>query len=157
MYSFSKTLSLCLSLLFCLALVSCSGGSKPASEGDFTLASTPAVITLVPGAGGQQISVNATAANGFTGAIAVVISGLPAGVTAQPATLTVSPGTAQNLTLTAGATAVAGSSTLTLTGTSGALSHSSTIAATISAPPPPPARPPLGSPIFCTRSARTSR
>jgi hypothetical protein len=138
MYSFSKTLSVCSSLLFCLALISCSGGSKPASEGDFALASTPAVITLVPGAAGQQISVNSTAANGFTGTVAVVITGLPAGVTAQPATLTLSPGTAQNVTLTAVATAVAGSATLTLTGTSGALSHSATIAATISAPPPPP-------------------
>ena len=138
MYSFSKTLSVCLSFLFCLVLVSCSGGSKPASEGDFALASTPAVITLVPGGTGQQISVNATAANGFTGTIAVVITGLPTGVTAQPTTLTLSPGTAQNVTLTAAASAVAGSATLTLTGTSGALSHSATIAATISAPPPPP-------------------
>jgi hypothetical protein len=138
MHFFSKTLSVCSSFIVCLALISCSGGSKPASEGDFALASTPAVITLVPGATGQQISVNATAANGFTGTVAVVITGLPTGVTAQPATLTLSPGTAQNVTLTAAATTVAGSATLTLTGTSGALSHSATIAATISAPPPPP-------------------
>jgi hypothetical protein len=137
MYSFSKTLSVCSSFLFCLALISCGGGTKPAAEGDFALASTPAVVTLVPGAAGQQISVNATAANGFTGTVAVVITGLPAGVTAQPATLTLSPGTAQNVTLAAIATAVAGSVTLTLTGTSGALIHSATIAATISAPPPP--------------------
>ena len=106
MYSFSKTLSVCLSFLFCLVLVSCSGGSKPSSEGDFALASTPAVITLVPGGTGQQIGVNATAANGFTGTIAVVITGLPTGVTAQPTTLTLSPGTAQNVTLTAAATAL---------------------------------------------------
>lgn len=137
MRPFSKVLSICLSL-FCLAAISCGGGSKPASEADFSLAPTPASITLVPGGAGQQISVNATSANGFTGVVAVAITGLPTGVTAQPATLTLTPGTAQNVTITAAATAVAGNATLTLTGTSGTLSHSATIAATISAPPPPP-------------------
>lgn len=137
MRPFSKVLSICLSL-FCLAAISCGGGSKPASEADFSLAPTPASITLVPGGAGQQISVNATSANGFTGMVAVAITGLPTGVTAQPATLTLTPSTAQNVTITAAATAVAGNATLTLIGTSGTLSHSATIAATISAPPPPP-------------------
>lgn len=103
--------------------------STPAA--DFSLTSTPATVTLTAGGSGQQISVEATAINGFTGAVAIAISGLPAGVTASPATLTLTPGTAQNTTLTAAASAAAATPTITLTGTSGALSHSATLALTV--------------------------
>jgi hypothetical protein len=103
---------------------------------DFSLAASPASISLVVGGGGQQISVNAVPANGFTGIVNVAIAGLPAGVIAQPATLSLTPGTAQSVAVTAGASAVAGSVMVTFTGSSGALSHSATVAATFSAPPP---------------------
>ena len=131
----SKVLGACSSFLFCLALISCGGGSKPAPEVDFSFASMPSAISLVAGGAGQQIGVNAVPVNGFAGMVTVAITGLPTGVTAQPAMLTLTPGTAQNVTVTASATAVAGSATLTFTGTSGALSHSATVTATISAPP----------------------
>jgi len=108
----------------------------PAAAGDFTLTATPASISLVPSGGGQQISVNAVPANGFTGMVNVAIAGLAAGVTAQPTTLSLTPGTAQTVTVTAGSSAAAGSAILTFTGTSGALSHSATVAAAIAAPPP---------------------
>jgi len=137
----SKMLIGCSGFLLCLLLLSCSGASKPAvpaTEGDFSLTSTPASITLVPGGAGQQISVNATPANSFNGMVTVAITALPTGVTAQPATLTLTPGTPQNVTVTAAANAGAGSATLTLTGTSGTLSHSSTVALAVSAPPAPP-------------------
>ncbi len=109
----------------------------PAAAGDFTLTATPASISVVPGGAGQQISVNAVPVNGFTGMVNVAIAGLPVGVTAQPASLSLTPGTAQTVTVTAGASAAAGSAMVTFTGTSGALSHSATVAATIAAPPPP--------------------
>ena len=64
---------------------------------DFALAATPASVSLVPGGGGQQISVNAVAANGFSGMVNVAIAGLPNGVTAEPATLSLTPGAAQTL------------------------------------------------------------
>jgi outer membrane protein assembly factor BamB len=79
--------------------------------------------------------VNAMPMNGFTQSITVVITGLPSGVIAQPAMLTLTPGTAQSVTLTAGAAAVAGSATLILTGTSGMLSHTATVAATVTGLP----------------------
>jgi len=133
-------------LVVCVALASCSKGSSPASvstqTADFSLTSTPETVALTAGGAGKQISVNAVPANGFTGEVAVTIGGLPAGVTANPATLTLTPGTAQSVTLTAASTAVAGNATLTLTGTSGvsgtsgSLSHSVTVAATVSATAP---------------------
>ena len=104
----------------------------PAAEGDFTLTSSPANVTLAQGGAGQQISVNAVPTNGFAGLVNVAITGLPTSVTAQPATLTLTPGTAQSVTISAAAGAAANSATLTLTGTSGMLSHSVTVAATIS-------------------------
>jgi hypothetical protein len=133
----SKTVVGCFSVVCCFALLSCSGSSKPVVAGDFTLTSSPATIALVAGGTGQPVSVSATPANGFAGAVTVAITGLPTGVTAQPATLTLVPGTAQTITVTAAAGAVAGSATVTFTGTSGALSHSSTVMAAVSVSPPP--------------------
>jgi hypothetical protein len=84
------------------------------------------------------VSVLATAVNGFSGTVAVAITGLPSGVTASPATLTLTPGTAQNVTLSAGSTAATGGAAVTFTGSAGALSHSATVALTVIAAPPPP-------------------
>jgi hypothetical protein len=136
MGAFSRALVVCSGLLFCSLLLSCSGSSKPAVESDFSLTVTPASIALVPGGAGQQISVNAVPANGFAAMVTVAIAGLPNGVTAQPATLTLTPGTAQSVTVTAAASAAAGSAMLTFGGTSGVLSHSAAVTATVSAPPP---------------------
>ena len=121
MGAFSKAVGGCSGFLFCLMLISCGGGSKPAAEADFTLTATPASTTLVPGGAPQPISVSASAANGFVGTVTVAIVGAPAGVTVQPATLTLTPGTAQSVNVTAAANAAAGNATLTFTGTSGAL------------------------------------
>jgi hypothetical protein len=119
-----------------LLLASCGGGSAPAPPaGDFTLTATPASVPLVLGGVGQQISVNAVPANGFTGMVNVAIAGLPNGVTAQPAALSLTPGAAQTVTLTASASATVGAM-VTFTGTSGGLSHSAMVAAIIFSPPP---------------------
>jgi hypothetical protein len=122
-------------LLLCLALVSCGSVSHTVTPpaADFSLTTTPATASLVDGAAGQTVSVNAVPVNGFTGPVALTLSGLPSGVTSSPATLSLTPGTPQNLTLTASSSAAAGSATVTLTGTSGALTHQATIALTVSA------------------------
>jgi hypothetical protein len=139
MGSSSKALGVCSSFFFCLAMISCGGGSKPALESDFSLVATPAAsILLNPGGPGPQVSINAAPVNGFSATVTVSIAGLPAGVTAQPATLTLTPGTPQTVTITTSATAAPGNITLTFTGTSGTLSHSTTVTATIATPLPPP-------------------
>src|SRR5438270_12999390 len=128
----------CIGFFCLLLLVSCGGGSMdtPAMAGDFTLTASPGSVSLVPGGDGQQISVNAVPANGFTGMVNVAISGLPSGVSAQPATLNLTAGATQTVTVTASGSAAAGSAMLTFTATSGALSHSSAVAVAISAPTP---------------------
>ena len=136
MDSLSKTVLQCSALLSSLALLSCGGGSTPQPVADFSLISTPAAFTLVAGGTTQQVSVTASPANAFTGTVSVAISGLPTGVVAQPAALTLTPGSVQNVALTAATTAAPGTAALTLTGTSGTLSHTATVALTIAPPPP---------------------
>ncbi len=136
MSRFSKVLAACSGPLLCLALTSCGAGSPPAPPPDFSLSSSPTSITLVPGGASQQISVSAASLNGFTGTVMVAIAGLPSGVTANPATLSLTPGAAQTLSIAAATAATPGSATLTLTGTSGSLTHTSTVTATIAAPAP---------------------
>ena len=79
------------------------------------------------------MSVTAAAVNSFSGSVSVAITGLPAGVTANPATLTLSPGAAQSTTLTALLSAAASTTTVTFTGTSGSLTHAATLALTVQA------------------------
>jgi hypothetical protein len=127
--------------LSCLAslAVGCSSNSVPAPApiADFSLAATPATIAITAGAASQQFSVAGAAINGFSTSIAVVLSGLPAGVKAQPSSFTLSPGTPQTVTLSAGAAALAGASTLALTATSGSLSHTASITLNVTAATPP--------------------
>lgn len=130
MVSFPKLFPAALLTVFLLYLTACSSGGM-SSPGDFTVSSTPGMVTLTPGGASQQISVNAVPAKGFMGTVTVSVSGMPAGVTASPASLTLSPGTAQNITITADSSAAAAGATLTLTGISGTLSHSTSVSLTI--------------------------
>ena len=116
--------------------------AAPPPPGDFSLSVTPTSQTIVQGAAGSALSVAATGTNGFSANVVVAITGLPSGVTAAPATLTLTPGTPQSVTLTAAANATPGASTVTFTGTSGSLSHAATLALTIQAAAPPPANGP---------------
>jgi hypothetical protein len=91
-------------------------------------------MTLTAGALGQGTAVTATAVNGFSGTVSVSVSGLPAGVTVAPTTLTLVAGTPQTLTLTAASSAVAGTSSVSITGVSGTLTHTATLALTVAVP-----------------------
>ena len=84
-------------LLLCLAPTACSQPGPPSMLGpDFTLTVSPGSLTITAGAAGSQVSVLATAVHSFSGTVAVTITGLPTGVTATPATLTLTPGKAQS-------------------------------------------------------------
>jgi hypothetical protein len=98
----------------------------------FSLSILPTAQTLTIGnTNGAQIAVTATPSNGFTGQVSVTLGGLPTGVTANPASLTLTPGTAQNITLTAGYTASAGGSTVIFNGVNGSQTSSANLALTL--------------------------
>jgi len=100
---------------------------------DFSLSVNATSLSLTAGGSAQPVSVSATAINGFTGTIPVTISGLPTGVTASPASFTLTPGTPQQVNFTAAASAAAGTSTVVFTGTSGTLSHTASFSLTVTA------------------------
>jgi hypothetical protein len=111
--------------------------SVQAAPADFSLSIMPASVTLTANGTAATVSLLATAQNGFSSNVQVAITGLPTGVTIQPSSPTLTPGTAATLTLTAPAGTAAGSSTATLTGTSGTLTHTVSLAITVTTPPPP--------------------
>jgi hypothetical protein len=107
--------------------------TPPPAQADFSLAVSPQSLSLIIGGVGQAVQLTATALNGFTGTTAVALSGLPAGVTANPASVSLTPGSPQSITLSAANSAQAGSANLLFTGTSGSLTHTATLALTVAA------------------------
>lgn len=124
-------------LFLCVGLISCNSGKsgQTGGGGNFTILLSPSAITLVPGQAGQQVNVSLGITPIFTGAVAVTISGLPAGVTANPSTLTVAAGTPQNVTLTAALNAGAAAPVVTFTGTSGSVVNSASLTVTVQTMP----------------------
>ena len=124
---------------FALLLCSC-GGSKSmgTNSPDFSLSASPGSVAIQAGGASAQVSVLAAAVNSFSGTVAVTVSGLPADVTATPASLHLSAGQPQSVMLAASSSAAAASATITFTGTSGSLSHSASLAVSVTAAAPPP-------------------
>jgi hypothetical protein len=107
--------------------------TPPSTQPDFSLAVTPASLSLTPGGAGKPVQLTEAALNGFTGTASVALGGLPAGITANPASLSLTPGTPQSVTLTAASSAQLGSTNVVFTGASGSLNHTATLALTLAA------------------------
>ncbi|HYW27057.1 MAG TPA: xyloglucanase [Terriglobales bacterium] len=101
---------------------------------DFSLSSASNSIGVVQGSS-SSTTISVAPSGGFSGSVAFSVTGAPAGVTA-----TVSPtssGTGTTLSVAASTTATEGTSRLTVTGTSGTLTHSVAIALTVNNSAPP--------------------
>jgi arylsulfate sulfotransferase len=115
---------------------STNGGTSTSTTGlpaDFTMAIVPSTITVTPGGAAQTIAISASPTNGFTGNVSVTVGPLPTGVTATPMTLSMTAGSLQQITVTAGPTATAETAGIALQGTSGSLTHSVTAGLTVNA------------------------
>ena len=92
-------------------LVGCGGGSQsspPQADFNLSLSSQSVYVPMGAGSGSQQVIIQAV--NGFTQAVTVSFSGLPAGVTTSPALpITINPGSNQTITLTAASGGTPGS------------------------------------------------
>src|SRR5437762_9939996 len=87
---------------------------------------------------GQGTSYNITVAptGGFTGSVTLSVSGLPTGA---GGTFSPNPTTnSSTLSVTTAATTPIGNYTLTITGVSGSLSHTTTVTLSVVTTPPPP-------------------
>jgi uncharacterized membrane protein len=98
---------------------------------NFNLAASPATLGINQGASGTS-TISVLPLYGFTGAVNLSVSGLPAGVTASFSPVSTT-GTS-TLTVTASSTATSGNSTLTITGTSGNLTATTTVSLSIHGP-----------------------
>ena len=116
-----------------LAITVTVPATPPPPAADFSLAVSPQSLTLTPGAAGQAVQITLTGLNQFTGSANVVISGLPAGVTATPASLSVTTSAPQSVTLTAANSAQVQMSNVVFTAVSGSLTHAATLAVTVAA------------------------
>ena len=100
---------------------------------DFTVAAAPASRT-VPAGDTTTYTVTVGTLNGFTGNVALSLTGLPGsvGLSAFNPTSVAGAGSSQ-LTITTPATAPPGTYPLAVTGTSGSLSHTATVMLTVTA------------------------
>jgi len=116
--------------------VSCGGGSSgggqsssPPVTPDFALSVSPTTLSIQDGQSGTA-SLSATGSNGFSSAVTVQVSGLPTGVTISPSSISLTPGTPLQITISAAASAPTTTASITFTGTSGTLTHTAQLAMT---------------------------
>jgi subtilase family serine protease len=108
----------------------CSGrgswfdGTSTSPSPEFSLSASPSSQTLTQG-GNTSYSVSITPSGGFSSSVDLSVSGLPGGASGSfnpdPAT------TSATLNVTTSSSTPAGSYTLTITGTSGSLAHTTTV------------------------------
>jgi hypothetical protein len=107
-------------------LCSCGGGGQPPQEPGFSIAASPATLSVVPGAS-ETGTVTVSPRDGFTGNVNVTISNVPSGVTvaANPIQFSISSSpVSQPITVSAAFDAQLQNTTLALTGTSGKVTAS---------------------------------
>ncbi|HET7892387.1 MAG TPA: hypothetical protein VFL34_12720 [Candidatus Sulfotelmatobacter sp.] len=106
-------------------------GTAPA----FSIALSPSAIAVNAGMSNSNFSASITGENGFSGLVAVTLSGLPAGSTTSPASpFNVSAGSTQTVNVSVPASATSGDYTLTATGNAGTLTQSATLDFTVAPP-----------------------
>src|ERR1019366_9213143 len=103
----------------------------------FSLTATPSSQTVVVG-NATTFTTSIGAVDGFSGAVTLSASGLPAGATASFSPATVTGSGSSTLTVTTSGTTPLGTSTLTITGTSGSLTQTASVSLTVAATLPPP-------------------
>jgi serine protease len=118
------------------ALQAVGGGPGPGPSPDFQLQLSPASLSLAPGQMGQ-VQVGVVASGGFSGPVTLTLLGAPTGVTGS---FSPNPATGSSvLTLSAASGAVTGTYTLTVRGTAGSLVREASLnLSVVAAPPPPP-------------------
>ena len=100
---------------------------------NFSLSASPA-SQAVPQGGGTSYTATVTPGTGFTGTVALSVSGLPTGATGSFSPATISGSGSSTLNVTTSGTTPTGTFALTITGTSGTLTHTTTVSLVVNAP-----------------------
>jgi kumamolisin len=114
------------------ALINALAGTQTQTPG-FTLAANPSAIS-VPSTGGSGAStISMSATGGFSSSVSLSYSNAPSGVTVSFSPTSISGSTTSAATFTVAAGTTAGTYAITITGTSGSLSNSTTVNLTVTA------------------------
>ncbi|MDE3099205.1 MAG: RICIN domain-containing protein [Verrucomicrobiota bacterium] len=103
---------------------------------DFSISASPSSQTVTAG-NGTTYTTSISALNGFSGAVSLGVSGLPSGASASFSPSSISTSGNSTLTVSTASTTPAGTYNLTITGSSGSLTHSTTVSLTVNAAPTP--------------------
>jgi kumamolisin len=100
----------------------------------FTISASPTALTVTQGSSGTS-KITTAISGGFDAAIALSASGLPTNVTASfnPTSIAAPGAGSSTLTLSVGSTAVAGTYSITVTGSGGGITHTTAISLTVAA------------------------
>ncbi len=101
-----------------------------ASAGTYTISVSPTSGYLNRGQSGYAV-VTVTGSGGFTGAVALSATGIPTGVTGSFSPTSITGSGTSDFTLTVARNAPTGTYPITITGTSGSTSHSTTLTFTV--------------------------
>src|SRR5882672_6940529 len=107
----------------------CGGVPTP----DYSLSASPASQTVAPGAS-TSYTITVTPSGGFTGTVTFSASGLPAGAGASFNPTSVTTSGSSTMTVTTSNTTPTGTFPLTITGTSGSLTHTTTVTLVVASP-----------------------
>jgi subtilase family serine protease len=101
----------------------------------FSITASPSSVSVVQGSSGTS-TITTTVSGGFDSAIALTASGQPTGVTLTLSSSTIAaPGSGSStLTMTVASTTAVGTYTITVSGTGGGITHTATVALTVTAP-----------------------
>lgn len=152
--SFSPTTARYLQLIFCGSGSSPSvtdarlydgGGtlvSGPNSAPDFSLSAAASSQSIAPGQSGSPDTLTVASLNGFSAGVTLAASCSQAGVTGSISPASATPAangsTTSALTISVATGTAPGTYPLTVTGTSGSLSHAATVSVTVLGPPAAP-------------------
>jgi len=121
-----------------LLLAGCGGGGSsglvqpPPLVVDFSISIPSGTVTINQGANSPAVNVTVNPLNGFNGNVQVTLSGVPFGVTSNPASpFSVAAGAGASVVFGAATNAATGNFTVMAQGSSGALSHSASLSLTI--------------------------
>jgi hypothetical protein len=116
----------------CGNTASSSPPPPPPPAADFSLRLSSNSISITQGAASPAVIVTVDPVNGFTGAVQVVLGALPTGITSNPASpFSISASASTPIIIGASTSSATGNFTISVRGTSGALSHSADLAIAI--------------------------
>src|SRR3989442_344107 len=122
-----------------IVLIGCGGSSAPPPPPpapDFSISVSPSSVSIGVGGITSPVTISVNAKNGFARSVDIQLQGIPQEVTSSPSSsFSLAAGASQAVTFNVSASATAGTSSITVLATSGAISHNGNIALTLLPPP----------------------